>query len=68
MFPDLDAVGRHFADPKRVSIIGIDLGERFTAAACGINFENSDEVRNLAIKRIALYQPILKFRNELEQR
>jgi hypothetical protein len=54
--------------PKRVSIIGIDLGERFIAAARGINFANSDDVRNLAIKRSALYQPTLKFWPELEQR
>ncbi|GAB5587406.1 hypothetical protein Unana1_02306 [Umbelopsis nana] len=54
--------------PKRVSIIGIDLGERFIAAARGINFANSDNIRNLAIKHSVLYQPTLKFWPELEQR
>jgi hypothetical protein len=60
MFP-LNPVVRHFVDAERVSMIGIGLGERFTAAACGINFEDGNEARNLAIKRSALFQPNATF-------
>lgn len=70
MFPNVDAVRNHFSDPEKVTIVGIDLGETFTAAACAINFAVGDEngVRNLTVRRSALYQPTLKARKYIEER
>jgi ribosomal protein L6P/L9E len=34
VFPDRDAVQAKFSNPKAVKVIGIDLGEVFTVAAC----------------------------------
>ena len=69
VFPDLDAVQQHFKDAHKVTIVGIDLGETYTAAACCIKFDpgNGTAVRNLAIKRKALYQPNLMARQHVEQ-
>jgi hypothetical protein len=65
VFPDLDAVQQHF----KVTIVGIDLDETYTAAAFCINFHHANgfAVRNLAIKRKALYQPNLMTRQHVEQ-
>jgi hypothetical protein len=65
VFPDKDAVASKFANAKDVLVVGIDLGEVFTLAACCSGFS---DVRNLTIKRKALYQPTLKARHERENR
>ncbi|CAO3676652.1 unnamed protein product [Umbelopsis ramanniana] len=70
MFPNVDAVRNHFADPEKVTIVGIDLGETLTVAACAIKFAvvSDNAVRNLTVRRSALYQPTLKARKYLEER
>jgi hypothetical protein len=70
MFPYINAVRNHFSDPEKVTVIGIDLGDTFAAAACAINFAVGDKngVRNLTVTRSAIYQPTLKARKEIEER
>ena len=65
VFPDRDAVQAKFSNPKAVKVIGIDLGEVFTVAAC---CRTEPGVRNFTTKRKALYQPTLKARYERERR
>ena len=89
VFPDVEAVKEYFTNPENVTIVGIDLGEVCTAAACCINFSDktagtvnhtsnypddectalnkTNAVRNLVIKRQALYQPTLKARVMIEK-
>jgi hypothetical protein len=55
----------NFLNPKGFKVIGIDLGEVFTVAAC---YKTGPGVVNLTIKKKALYQPTLKARNEREHR
>jgi hypothetical protein len=74
VFPDLHAVSKCFSDARKVTVIAVDLGERFTAVACCINcatepndVENGIGVRNLSLKHTALYQPSMKAQNGLER-
>jgi hypothetical protein len=41
-FPNHDSVTNVFGNPEETTVIGIDLGERFTAAACAINFSSDN--------------------------
>ncbi|KAH8555041.1 hypothetical protein BGW37DRAFT_517546 [Umbelopsis sp. PMI_123] len=52
-----------------ITVVGIDLGEVVTAAACAINLPTNTAatLRNLTIKRKALYQATLKLRTIMEK-
>jgi len=69
-FPDRNAVLRMFPrGPENVAVVGIDPGEVISAAACGINTDsnNASVVRNLLVKRAALYSPILSHREAMNR-
>jgi hypothetical protein len=69
VFPNADSTSQYFTDSAKVKVIGIDLGEVFTVASCRIDsVDDPSVVRNMTIKRTALYQPTLKARHELEGR
>ncbi|KAH8551754.1 hypothetical protein BGW37DRAFT_520027 [Umbelopsis sp. PMI_123] len=50
VFRDEDSVMNSFKDRNNICIVGIDLGEVCTAAACAINI-NGNTVKNLVVKR-----------------
>ena len=57
-FDSRESVLSQFSESSNVPIVGIDLGEVVTAAACAIQCSSDPKtVRNLTIKRRALYQP-----------
>jgi hypothetical protein len=69
VFCNTKAITEIYQDPRKVTVVGIDLGEVVTVAACAINLPTNTAatVRNLTIKRKALYQPTLKLRAIMEK-
>ena len=57
VFCNTKAITEIYQDPRKVTVVGIDLGEVVTAAACAINLPTNTAatLRNLTIKRNALY-------------
>jgi hypothetical protein len=50
------------------SIIGLDLGERYTVGACSKNLNSKSKMQTLSVKMRALNEPTRTFSNWLEQR
>ncbi|KAF9346669.1 hypothetical protein BGX34_003720 [Mortierella sp. NVP85] len=66
MFPDrhsiTSALGENIVDTV---IIGVDPGERISAALCKLDLRIPRQISNLAIRRKALYAPSLAFRSKV---
>ncbi|KAK3821297.1 MAG: hypothetical protein J3Q66DRAFT_367011 [Benniella sp.] len=60
LFRDRPTIHETFGgDLSRVSVIGVDPGERISASFCSVSLGNPNTVSNLRVRRKALYQPAL---------
>ncbi|KAG0231045.1 hypothetical protein BGX31_005657 [Mortierella sp. GBA43] len=67
-FPDRQAIVKDLGNSFREAVVvGVDPGERISAAFCRIDPQHPNQVSNLAIRRSALYSPTLSYRIRQEE-
>ncbi|KAF9982668.1 hypothetical protein BGZ65_002611 [Modicella reniformis] len=66
-FPDRGSIIEAFGEDYNNAIVcGVDPGEVVSASFCCLDPKKKDQASNLIVKRSALYQPVFKYRSEVE--
>lgn len=65
-FPNQQSIDAHFPDRTSTIIVGLDPSEAVTAAFCAVDPRDPVQVKNLTVKRSALYSPIMAHRTDLQ--
>jgi len=66
-FPDQESIDTAFRyAPQDTVVIGVDPGEVVAASFCALDPRETNVIKNLLVKRSALYTPVLAFRSHLQ--